>query len=71
MTAIAIHGKSSLSARTYSTGASEVSQRLQKFYENTVLSLRKSVTWNYLGNARDALRETYRECYEENWDGYG
>lgn len=71
MTAIAIHDRSSFRARSYSTGSSEVSQRLQKLYEDAVVSLRKSVTWNYLGDALEALRETYQECYEENWDGYG
>lgn len=71
MTAIAIRDRSSFLARTYNTGSSEASQRLQKLYEDTVVSLRKSVTWNYLAHARDALRETYQECYEQNWDGYG
>lgn len=70
MTAIAVHDRQTFLTRSYDTGSSETSQRLQKLYEDTVASLRKSVTWNYLGNALDELRETYRECYEENWDGY-
>jgi len=71
MTAVAIHDRSNFSSRSYSTGSSEASRRLQKLYEDAVVSLRKSVTWNYLGNALDALRATYRECNEHNWDGYG
>jgi hypothetical protein len=71
MTAIAIFDRSTFLTRSYSTGSSEASQKLQKLYDDTVVSLRKSVTWNYLGNALDALRETYQECYEGNWDGYG
>jgi hypothetical protein len=71
MTAVAIHDRSTFLTRSYSTGSSEASKKLQKLYVDTVVSLRRSVTWNYLGDALDALRETYEECYEGNWDGYG
>ena len=71
MTAVAIYDRSTFLTRSYSTGSSEASKNLQKLYIDTVASLRKSVTWNYLGNALDTLRETYEECYKGNWDGYG
>ena len=71
MTAVAIYDRSTFLTRSYSTGSSEASRKLQKLYEDTVVSLRKSVTWNYLGNSLDALRETYEECAAGNWDGYG
>ena len=71
MTVVAIHDRSRFLTHSYNTGSSEVSRTLQKLFEVTVASLRKSDTWNYLGSTRDALRETYRECCEENWDGYG
>jgi hypothetical protein len=58
MTAVAIHDRSTFLTRSYSTGSSEASKKLQKLYVDTVVSLRRSVTWNYLGNALDALRET-------------
>jgi len=70
MTAIAVRDRPTFLNSSYSTGSSEASLGLQKLYEDTVVSLRKSVTWNYLGNVLDTLRETYQECYEENWDGY-
>ena len=71
MTVIAIHDRSRFLSNSYNTGSSEVSRKLQKLFEVTVASLRKSDTWNYLGNTREALKETYQECCEENWDGYG
>lgn len=73
MTAIAVPGRSNFRARSYRNGSSEVSQGLQRSFDDMVVNLRKAVTWNYLGNTPDAfsaLLETYQECYEENWDGY-
>jgi len=71
MTAIAIHDRPTSLTRSFSTGSSEASQNLQKLYEDTVVSLRKSVTWNYLGGVIVILKETYQECSEDGWDGYG
>jgi hypothetical protein len=71
MTAIAIPHRTSVLPYSYSTGTSAASQDLQKLYANAVASLRKSVTWDYLGNVLAALRETYQECSKANWDGYG
>ena len=70
MTAVAIHDRSHFFSHSYSTGSSDASQKLQKLYEDAVVSLRKSVTWDYLGDSFDALISTYQECSEQNWDGY-
>jgi len=71
MTAIAIQNRPAIRPYPYSTGSSDASRSLQKLYEYTVTSLRKSVTWNYLGGVLAALKETYKECSEDGWDGYG
>jgi len=71
MTAIAIPGRTAVLPYSYSTGASDASKNLQRLYEDAVTSLRKSVTWDYLSSVRAALKETYQECSEEGWDGYG
>ncbi|MCU7904396.1 MAG: hypothetical protein KZQ76_00840 [Candidatus Thiodiazotropha sp. (ex Epidulcina cf. delphinae)] len=71
MTAVAIHDRFTFPVHAYSTGSSEASLKLQKLYEDSLIRLRKSVTWGYLGDTLDELRETYQECYEDNWDGYG
>lgn len=71
MTAIAIPSRTTAPPYFYSTGASDASKNLQGLYKDTVASLRKSVTWDYLGGVLAALKETYRECSEEGWDGYG
>jgi hypothetical protein len=70
MTAVAIGDRSNFFSHSYSTGSSDASRQLQRLYEGVVVSLRRSVTWDYLGKALDALSETYRECNEQNWDGY-
>jgi len=71
MTTIAIQNRPAIRPYPYSTGSSDASQSLQKLYEDTVASLRKSVTWNYLGGVLVALKETYKECSVDGWDGYG
>lgn len=71
MTAIAIPSRTTALPYFYSTGASDTSRNLQRLYKDAVASLRKSVTWDYLGGVLAALKETYQECSEEGWDGYG
>ncbi len=68
---VAIPDRKVFLARSYSTGASETSRRLQGIFEETVASLRRAVTWDRLGHPLAALHEIYHECAEENWDGYG
>ena len=71
MTAIAIPSRTTAPPCFYSTGASDTSRTLQILYKDTVASLRKSVTWDYLGGVLATLKETYQECSKEGWDGYG
>ena len=71
MSTIAIQRQSNIFNRSQFTGTSDASQKLQKIYDNTVISLRKAVTWNRIGNTLDSLKEVFSECYETNWDGYG
>jgi hypothetical protein len=70
MTTVAIHDRSNFLSHSYNRGSSDVSQKLQRIYEEAWANLRKSVTWGYLGDALEELRATYRECSEQNWDGY-
>ncbi len=57
--------------RSYNTGTSDTARNLQKIFEETVSDLRRSVTWNRIGDAMTALMEAFEECSEPNWDGYG
>jgi hypothetical protein len=57
--------------RTYNTGSSDVSMRLQEIIENTFRDLRNSVTWSRTCEPLGELRETFAECAENDWDGYG
>ncbi len=70
MTAIAIPSRMTALPYPYRAGVSDTSQNLQKLYKDAVISLRKSVTWDYLGGVFAALKETYQECSEAGWDGY-
>lgn len=71
MTVIAIPNRTPVLPYSYSTGASDASKSLQQFCESAFEHLRKSVTWNYLGGVLPILKETYQECSEAGWDGYG
>ena len=71
MTAVAIQNRPAILSYPYNTGSSDASRNLQRLYAGAVASLRKSVTWNYLGSVFVALKETYQECSEDGWDGYG
>lgn len=71
MTAVTVAlGRRSFLTRSYNTGVSDVSRKLQEIIDGTVIDLRKSVTWNRVGNAIASLSEAFEECSEPNWDGY-
>jgi len=57
--------------RTYNTGSSETSIGLQKIIESTINDLRQAISWSRACEPLEVLRETYSECADNDWDGYG
>jgi hypothetical protein len=57
--------------RTYNTGSSDASMRLQEKIENIFRDLRNSIIWSRVCEPLEELRDTFSECAENNWDGYG
>jgi len=57
--------------RTYNTGSSETSIRLQKIIKSTVNDLCQAISWSRACEPLEALHVTYSECADNDWDGYG